>query len=122
MAHLAAMPAFIPGMEAFAQSELLSNTADKGKILIILRFDGGNDGLNTVIPLDQYANLQKVRPKVILPENKILPIKGTSTGLHPSMAGLNNLIDEKRLAIIQSVGYAKPNYSHFRSSDIWMSG
>lgn len=122
MAHLAAMPAFIPGMEAFAQSELLTNTADKGKILIILRFDGGNDGLNTVIPLDQYANLQKVRPKVILPENKILPIKGTSAGLHPAMAGLNNLLDEKRLAIIQSVGYAKPNYSHFRSSDIWMSG
>jgi uncharacterized protein (DUF1501 family) len=122
MAHLAAMPAFIPGMDLFAQNELMSNTVAEGKILVILRFDGGNDGLNMVVPLDQYANLQQVRPTVILPENKILPIKGTSTGLHPAMAGLNNLMDEKRLAIIQSVGYAKPNYSHFRSSDIWMSG
>lgn len=122
MAHLAAMPAFIPGMDLFAQNELISNTVAEGKILVILRLDGGNDGLNMVIPLDQYANLQQVRPTVMLPENKILPIKGTSTGLHPAMAGLNNLIDEKRLAIIQSVGYAKPNYSHFRSSDIWMSG
>lgn len=122
MAHLAAMPAFIPGMEAFAQSELMTNTVAEGKILVIIRFDGGNDGLNMVIPIDQYASLQQVRPGVVLPENKILPIKGTSTGLHPAMAGLNNLIDEKRLAIIQSVGYAKPNYSHFRSSDIWMSG
>lgn len=122
MAHLAAMPAFIPGMDLFAQNELMSNTVAEGKILVILRLDGGNDGLNMVIPLDQYANLQQVRPAVMLPENKILPIKGTSTGLHPAMAGLNNLIDEKRLAIIQSVGYAKPNYSHFRSSDIWMSG
>lgn len=122
MAHLAAMPAFIPGMDLFAQNELMSNTVAEGKILVILRLDGGNDGLNMVIPLDQYANLQQVRPTVMLPENKILPIKGTSTGLHPAMAGLNNLIDEKRLAIIQSVGYAKPNYSHFRSSDIWMSG
>jgi len=122
MAHLAAMPAFIPGMEAFAQSELMTNTVAEGKILVIIRFDGGNDGLNMVIPIDQYASLQQVRPGVVLPENKIIPIKGTSTGIHPAMAGLNNLIDEKRLAIIQSVGYAKPNYSHFRSSDIWMSG
>ncbi|MCX6194028.1 MAG: DUF1501 domain-containing protein [Cytophagales bacterium] len=122
MAHLAAMPAFIPGMDMFAQNELMSNTVADGKILVILRLDGGNDGLNMVIPLDQYSNLQQVRPNVILPENKILPIKGTATGLHPAMAGLNNLIDEKRLAILQSVGYSNPNYSHFRSSDIWMSG
>jgi uncharacterized protein (DUF1501 family) len=122
MAHLAAMPTLIPGMDLFAQNELMTNTVAEGKILVIIRLDGGNDGLNTVVPLDQYANLKQIRPSVMLPENKILPIKGTAAGLHPAMGGLNNLIEEKRLAIIQSVGYAKPNYSHFRSSDIWMSG
>lgn len=122
MAHLAAMPAFIPGMDLFEQNELLQNTVAEGKILVIIRLDGGNDGLNTVIPMDQYESLKKVRPGVIIPESKIIPIKGTAAGLHPAMGGLNNLIEEKRLAIIQSVGYAKPNYSHFRSSDIWMSG
>jgi len=55
-------------LDATKKYSLLENTATKGKILIMLRFDGGNDGLNTITPMDQYANLEKVRPHVIIPE------------------------------------------------------
>ncbi len=125
MAHLAALPSILPNwglQQVFEQSSVLSNTIERDKILIIIRLDGGNDGLNTVIPLDQYANLNKVRSKILMDENKIIPIKFGKTGLHPALDGFNSLINEDRLAVIQSVGYQKPNYSHFRSSDIWMTG
>lgn len=125
MAHLAALPSILPnwGLEQlFDQNSALSNTAERDKILIIIRLDGGNDGLNTVFPLDKYENLNKVRSKILMEEKKIIPIKFGSTGLHPALDGFNSLINEDRLAVIQSVGYQKPNYSHFRSSDIWMTG
>lgn len=122
MAHLAAMPSFLPGLGQLELSNLLSSTAEAGKILVIVRLNGGNDGLNTLMPMEQYGQLKTIRPSVILPENKYLPVAGTSLGFHPAMAGMNTLLSEKRLAVVQSVGYTKPNFSHFRSTDIWMSG
>ncbi len=122
MAHLAAIPSFLPGLGQWELNNLLAQTAEADKILVIVRLNGGNDGLNTLMPLEQYGQLKTIRPSVILPENKYLPVKGSSLGFHPSLAGLNSLLEEKRLAVVQSVGYAKPNFSHFRSTDIWMSG
>jgi len=125
MAHLAALPSILPNwglQQLFDQNSVLANTIEKDKILIIIRLDGGNDGLNTVFPLDQYENLNKVRSKILMDEKKIIPIKNGKTGLHPALDGFNSLFNEDRLAVIQSVGYQKPNYSHFRSSDIWMTG
>lgn len=92
-------------------------------VVVLIRLDGGNDGLNTVIPLDQYSALNVVRPQVILPENSLLNLNGsTTTKLHPSMTGIQNLFNDGKVNIVQSVGYPNPNYSHFRSTDIWMSG
>jgi uncharacterized protein (DUF1501 family) len=122
MAHMAAIPSFLPGLGQLELSDLMRSTAEAGKILIIIRLNGGNDGLNTLMPMEQYGLLKSIRPSVILPENKYLPIAGTSLGFHPSLAGMNTLLSEKRLAVVQSVGYTKPNFSHFRSTDIWMSG
>jgi uncharacterized protein (DUF1501 family) len=92
-------------------------------IFVLIQMIGGNDGLNTLIPLDQYPNLSKARPNLIIPENKVLSLKGISaTGLHPSMEGVRDLYNNKLVSFIQGVGYENPNYSHFRSSDILLTG
>lgn len=94
---------------------------ESDKILVIINLAGGNDGLNTVIPLSHYNNLSKLRPKIIIPENKILKITDT-VGLHPSLKEFQTLFGENKLCIIQNVGYPNQNRSHFRSADIWNSG
>lgn len=109
------------GFSSFAQ-RIYGFPEDSNKVLVLIYLQGGNDGLNTVIPLDQLSALNRVRRDVILPENKLLNLPGTQVALHPSLAGLKEMFTEDRLRIIQNVGYPEQNYSHFRSTDIWMSG
>jgi uncharacterized protein (DUF1501 family) len=123
ISHLAALGAVLPsmGFSFHSNYELLNNTLEKGKILVIIKLNGGNDGLNTVIPLDQLSNLNKVRPHVILPENKLVHLNKSDLALHPSLADFKIFSDENRMKIIQNIGYNKPDFSHFRSMDIWES-
>ncbi len=108
-------------LDASKKYSQLENTVDPGKILIVLRFDGGNDGLNMITPMDQYANLNKVRPHVIIPEKKLIQLGKNDLAFHPEFKDMKILFDEKRMKIIQNVGYSTPDLSHFRSSDIWQS-
>ncbi len=95
----------------------------KNRVLVLIQLVGGNDGLNTLIPLDQYKNLLKARPNLLIPENKILPLNGFSNvGLHPGLGGIKDMFDNKLAGFVQGVGYENPSYSHFRSSDIWLTG
>jgi len=110
----------MPGKNTMAN--LLKYAMESDKVLVMIYLEGGNDGLNTVIPLDQLSALNAVRPHVILPENKLLSLNQSNVALHPSLSGFKSLYNENRLQVIQSVGYAQQNYSHFRSTDIWMSG
>ncbi len=113
------------GAKAFGLSPLTSalfNVPENDKVVVLIYLAGGNDGLNTVVPLDQLSKLNNVRPHVIMPESSLLRLEGTQVALHPAMKGFKNLFEEDRLQIIQSVGYPNQNYSHFRSTDIWMSG
>ncbi|MFK7755889.1 MAG: DUF1501 domain-containing protein [Flavobacteriales bacterium] len=91
---------------------------DSDRVLILIQLNGGNDGLNTIIPSDQYDTLQALRSNVIVPETSILPLTDF-TGMHPSMTELKNMFDSGKLNIIQDVGYPDQNRSHFRSTDIW---
>jgi uncharacterized protein (DUF1501 family) len=90
-----------------------------GRILVVVQLDGGNDGLNTVVPHgdDIY---HKSRPKLALKAKDLKPIDD-HVGLHPSLAGFAKLRDDGRLAIVQSVGYPNPNRSHFESMAIWQT-
>lgn len=91
-------------------------------VLVFIDLNGGNDGLNTVIPIDQYSNLSRARSNVLIPENKVLALTGNNkTGLHPSLPGLRDMYNNGRLHIIQNVGYPNQNFSHFRSADIWFT-
>ena len=121
-------PALINGFtfKAYAESPLVSALTqaptETDHVLVIVQLNGGNDGLNMVIPIDQYDNLTNARSNIIIPRNKILKLNGTSfTGLHPSMKGLQTMFNDEKLKIVQSVGYPQPNFSHFRATDIWLS-
>jgi len=109
------------GLRALANKPVPSINDYNDKVLVLIQMDGGNDTLNTVIPLDQYSNLSKVRSNILIPENKV--IKYTNEiGFHPSMVGIKEVMDNGQLNIIRAVGYPNQNRSHFRSTDIWMSG
>lgn len=101
---------------------LLRMASAEGKALVLIFLEGGNDGLNTLIPLDAMSALSSVRPHVVIPESKLIKLPGKDLALHPSLENFKSLYTEGRLGIVQSVGYPNQNFSHFRSTDIWMSG
>ncbi|MEM9933434.1 MAG: DUF1501 domain-containing protein [Bacteroidota bacterium] len=105
-----------------AVDALLANAAFEDRVLVLVRLNGGNDGLNTFIPLDQYSNLSNARGSILIPENTLQnTLIGGKNAFHPIMTGFKELYDTEKLAIIQSVGYPNSNGSHFRSTDIWTS-
>ena len=87
---------------------------------MLIQLDGGNDGLNTIVPITNDIYYQ-ARPTLAVPANQTIPLT-TELGMHPSMAGVRGLYDNGQMAILQNVGYDNPDLSHFRSTDIWMSG
>ncbi len=113
------------GLKALSGSPLVSALGMAGatdNVLVLINLSGGNDGLNTVVPLNFLSELNAVRPHVVLPENSLLRLNNSEVGLHPALTGFKDLYDEGRLQIIQNVGYPNQDFSHFRSTDIWMSG
>lgn len=101
---------------------LLGFATETDHVLIVIQMSGGNDGLNMVLPKDNYSAYFNARSNIAIPENKILALNGNAnTGLHPAMTGLQSLYNDGKLSIVQAVGYPNPNFSHFRATDIWMS-
>lgn len=93
-----------------------------GKIMVFIELNGGNDGLNTLIPLDQYDSLAIHRNSLLIPENKVLGLDGVdATGLHPAMTGMQEMYNDGLISVVQNVGYPQQDYSHFRSMDIWQT-
>lgn len=119
------------GMPLFAASPLEDKFGpqihNSDNILIIVQLFGGNDGLNTVIPADN-ADYYRLRPKLAVRKEDATRLFGSRVYLHPAMTsgvpngGFKQLYEDGRLAIVQGVGYENPNLSHFRSTDIWLSG
>ncbi len=89
------------------------------KVLVVIQLDGGNDGINTVVPFgdDAYG---RVRQKLRLETGKLHKLDD-HVGLHPSMRAAKELFDDGRLTIVQGVGYPNPDRSHFRSMKIWQT-
>jgi uncharacterized protein (DUF1501 family) len=112
-------------LQAYADSpliEFLNKAGNEDRVLVLIQLNGGNDGLNTVIPLDQYSKLMSARGNIAIQESKVLSLNGTLlTGLHPALGELRGLYDKGNVSILQSVGYPNQDYSHFRSTDIWLT-
>jgi uncharacterized protein (DUF1501 family) len=92
-------------------------STQKQPILVVLQLTGGNDTLNTIVPYGDplyYDNRRTVR----IAEDQVLPIDN-HYGFNPAMKAIKPFWDDGKMAIINGVGYPNPNYSHFRSMDIW---
>jgi uncharacterized protein (DUF1501 family) len=89
------------------------------KVLVVLQFSGGNDGLNTVIPVRNDIYYRE-RPKLGIEKSNALLITD-EVGLHPSLSCLKELYDDGSLGVLNGVGYPNPDRSHFRSMDIWQT-
>ncbi len=123
------LPGLINGysIKAFAEDSpfvqaLMLPTTLTDHVVVLVQLNGGNDGLNMVIPIEYYGSYMNARPNIAIPQNKTLAIPGTDKiGLHPSMTGLQELFKTGKATVVQSVGYPAPSFSHFRATDIWMS-
>ena len=88
----------------------------QGRILVVVELNGGNDGLNTVIPFED-PNYHRARPELGIREG--IHRLNEQFALHPAMGELAELFKRGRCAIVHGVGYRYPNRSHFRSMEIW---
>ncbi len=121
-------------MRAFANSKMariLAACEDvEDRVLVLIQLKGGNDGLNTIIPIAQYDAYVKLRPVIRIPDkgperfirlDTTLP-SADQVGLHPVMTGFKELYDRGWLNVVQAVGYENINQSHFKGTDLWLSG
>jgi uncharacterized protein (DUF1501 family) len=102
---------------AVAETKKVSAASDG--TLVLLTLYGGNDGLNTVVPLNDPAYSSN-RDALAISPDKALPLDA-DFGLNPSMPGLHAMWQAGQLAIVRGVGYPNPSLSHFQSMDIWQS-
>lgn len=122
----ASLAMMINGMpvSTFASQPLLrllaKQTSVTGRVIVLIQLNGGNDGLNTVIPLDQYSALSTARANIMIPQASVLSLSGTTvTGLNPAMTGIQQMYNNGLVSIVQGVSYPNPSFSHFRATDIW---
>src|SRR6201987_2596482 len=114
---LVALAPAVPGF--LARTARAAEPQRDGRVLVVVQLDGGNDGINTVVPYkdEGYA---KSREALRLPADKLHKVSDT-VGLPPSLTGVAKLLERGELAIVQGVGYPNPSRSHFRSMAIWQT-
>ncbi len=106
-------------VRAMGNSALMQRlaSAETDRVFVVIGLGGGNDGLNTVVPItnDLYYN---ARPRIAIPPSQTVAQSG-DFGFHEAMASLEGTWGDGDMAVVHSVGYPDPDLSHFRSSDIW---
>ena len=117
-AGLAAGYAAVPDVFARAVYAGKKDGVVNDRVLVMIQLAGGADGLQTVIPMND-SNLRALRPTLSRAADTALPLGTSGQGLNRSMRGIKTLYDEGKVAIVQGVGYPKPNFSHFDSIRIW---
>ena len=93
-----------------------------GRKLLVVLLEGGNDGINTLVPYGQSAYFDKRKTLGYKPEEILKLSDSTMVGLAPTLPKLAKLYEARKVGIVQGVGYDKPNLSHFESMDIWQTG
>ena len=114
-APFATLPVLMNGLPIHALGNpetmnILSNAfVNTDHVLVLIQMNGGNDGLNTVIPTDQYTNLTKARSNIMIPISKVLVLDDVEgTGLHPSMTGMRDLFNDEKLGYCSGCRISEP--------------
>lgn len=120
---VAALPGMVDGfsLRAMAADEtpLTQLLASTDRVLVLIQLQGGNDGLNTVVPVTNQRYYDG-RPTLGIRKEQTLPLTNT-LGWHPAMDGFRRAFDEGHMAVVQGVTYPNPDRSHFRGTDIWLT-
>ena len=89
------------------------------RVLVLVQLQGGNDGLNTVVPVtnDLYYN---ARPQIALAKSQTLALTD-DFGMHPALAPLAPMWGDGHMGVVHSVGYPDQSLSHFEGIDVWAS-
>jgi uncharacterized protein (DUF1501 family) len=118
---------------AFSGLDGLTDNTDclaiRNRVLVLIQMEGGNDGLNTVVPLNQYSLYRTNRPTIYIPDsgaNSLINLDTTlpaarQVGIHPAMTAFKDLYDNGKLNVIHGVGYTNNNRSHFKATDHWLT-
>ncbi len=118
-------------MGSHQEIQNLAAQSDNDRVLVILQMHGGNDGLNTIIPISNYDEYYSRRANIAIPfkvgNRTLIPLDSTvasdeQVGLHPDMHDFKRLYDSGKAAVFQGVSYERNNGSHFRGRDIWFMG
>ncbi len=104
---------------ALADTPLPGLPGAENRVLVLVNLQGGNDGLNCIVPHGNDAYYQ-MRPTLAVPRGDVLAIN-EQLGFNPEMKSLKALFDRGDMAIVQGVGYPNPDHSHFRSTEIWQT-
>lgn len=94
--------------------------SDNDNILVIIRLSGGNDGLNTIVPVYDYDTYANLRPTIKHHQSDLINLNG-DFGIPNYMSDLESVWGEGSMKVIHGVGYQNQNLSHFTSTDIWAS-
>jgi len=105
--------------DVFARAVLSAKNAavQNDRVLVMIQLGGGNDGLQTVIPISS-SSYRDFRPQLSAVAAKAQPIS-KDLGLHENLKGIKTLFDAGKVAIVQGVGYTNPSFSHFDSIRVW---
>lgn len=118
-------------MQENALTRMAKESLSNDRVLVILQMHGGNDGLNSVIPVTNYEEYYSKRANIAIPAKnslrKMIEVDSTlapekQIGFHPDMQAMKKMYDQGRLAVVQGVSYKNNNGSHFRGRDIWFMG
>ncbi len=121
-------------LKPFANSRIAKIVGDCSDIqeraLILIQLKGGNDGLNNLIPIAQYDKYALLRPTTRIQDSGAGAYIDLDTtlkdskrvGLHPAMTAVKSMYDKGWVNVVQGVGYQSPNQSHFKSTDLWLTG
>ena len=100
------------------------NPTDRSIVVVYL--NGGNDIFNTTVPLNQFSDYANFRADTYLAQNQLINLDNSlatsqQIGLHPALSGFKSLYDDGLMNVIQGVGHAQPNKSHFKALDNWLT-